>query len=49
LHGVDLARGAMLHKYDPLGSWTYLVGSAAVAMLLGLAAYRRYRRDLLTQ
>ena len=49
LHGVDLARGAMLHKYDPLGSWAYLIGSAGVAMLLGLAAYRRYRRDLLTQ
>ncbi|WP_420464484.1 ABC transporter permease [Panacagrimonas sp.] len=49
LHGVDLARGAMLHKYDPLGSWMYLLGSALVAMLLGLAAYRRYRRDLIGQ
>lgn len=49
LHGVDLARGAMLHKYDPLGSWTYLLGSALVVMLLGLAAYRRFRRDLISQ
>lgn len=49
LHGVDLARGTMLAKYEPIGSWLYFGGCALVAVALGLTLYQRYRMRLIGQ
>lgn len=46
LHGIDLVRGAMLERYQPVGSWVYFCGSALAVLAIGLAAYRRYRHDM---
>lgn len=49
LHGVDLARGTMLAKYDPIGSWVYLGGATLLALSIGLTLYGRYRMRLIGQ
>ncbi|MGQ0699113.1 MAG: ABC transporter permease [Panacagrimonas sp.] len=49
LHGTDLARGTMLSRYDPLGSWGYFLGFGLLVFALGLAAYRRQAKRLIDQ
>lgn len=49
LHGVDLARGTMLAKYEPIGSWSFFTGSALTALMIGLFLYRVHRRRLASQ
>lgn len=49
LHGVDLARGTMLAKYDPIGSWVYLLGCTLAVLALGLLLYRQYKMRMIEQ
>lgn len=42
LHGVDLARDAVMSGYTSPASWVYLWGSILVLQFIGFAAYRRY-------
>lgn len=46
LHGVDLARAAVVIGYESPASWAYLWGSILVLQFIGLAAYRRYLYQL---
>lgn len=47
LHGVDLARDAVIAGYQSPASWAYLWGSILVLQFIGLAAYRRYLYQLI--
>ncbi len=47
LHGVDLARDAVLAGYDSPASWAYVWASVLLLQFLGLAAYRRYLFQLI--
>ena len=47
LHGVDLARDAVLVGYTSPASWAYVWGSILLLQFIGLAAYRRYLYQLI--
>ncbi|MEW6167434.1 MAG: ABC transporter permease [Pseudomonadota bacterium] len=47
LHGVDLARDAVLANYTSPASWLYLWSCILLLQFIGLAAYRRYLYQLI--
>ncbi|MFA5940161.1 MAG: ABC transporter permease [Sinimarinibacterium sp.] len=47
LHGIDLARDAVMAGYESPASWLYLWGCILLLQFIGLAAYRRYLYQLI--